>query len=156
MIHSTRFFSVLIGIFCLFTTLVFEINRDVSPPKFLEVVDMMRGFFVNTASGQVAGRYLWRSKGGSTTASSGQQLEKQCFFEIVLDTGITYNKSGVADPNPVSGVSLTPEGGCVKAKKIYRLKEDQAFSLSLELSLKRKGCAASVCRFPPSLRWRGW
>jgi hypothetical protein len=108
--------SVLIGISCLFTTLVFEINRDVSPPKFLEVVDMMRGFFVNTASGQVAGRYLWRSKGGSTTASSGQQLEKQYFLEIVLDTGITYNKSGVADPNPVSGVSLTPEGGSVKAK----------------------------------------
>ena len=42
--------SVLIGIFCLFTTLVFEINRDVSRPKFLVVVDMMRGFFVNTAS----------------------------------------------------------------------------------------------------------
>ncbi len=78
---------------------------------------MMRGIFVNTASGQVAaGRYLWRSKGGSTTASSGQQLEKQCFLEIVLDTGIKYNKSGVADPNPVSGVFLTPEGGCVKAK----------------------------------------
>jgi hypothetical protein len=78
----------------------------------------MRGFFVNTASGQVAGRYryLWTSKGGSTTASSVQQLEKQCLLEIVTDTGITYNKSGVADPNPVSGVSLTPEGGSVKAK----------------------------------------
>ena len=52
--------SVLIDIFCLFTTLVFEINRDVSRPKFLVVVDMMKGFFVNTASGQVAGRFLWR------------------------------------------------------------------------------------------------
>ncbi len=43
-----------------------------------------------------------------------------------------------------------------RPKKIYRLKEDQAFSLSLELGLKRKSCAASVCRFPPSLCWRGW
>ncbi len=42
------------------------------------------------------------------------------------------------------------------SKKIYRLKEDQAFSLSLELGLKRKSCVASVCRFPPSLCWRGW
>ncbi len=42
------------------------------------------------------------------------------------------------------------------AKKIYRLKEDQAFSLSLELGSERKSCAASVCRFPPSLRRRGW
>jgi hypothetical protein len=41
-------------------------------------------------------------------------------------------------------------------KKIYRLKEDQAFSLSLELGLKRKSCAAFVCRFPPSICWRGW
>jgi hypothetical protein len=55
-------------------------------------------------------------KGATTTASSVQQLEKQCLLEIVIDTGITYNKSGVADPNPVSGVSLTPEGGSVKAK----------------------------------------
>jgi hypothetical protein len=39
-------------------------------------------------------------------------------------------------------------GGCtlwVFSKKIYRLKEDQAFSPSLELGLKRKSCAASVC-----------
>jgi hypothetical protein len=43
----------------------------------------------------------------------------------------------------------------IDPKKIYRLKEDQAFLLSLELGLKRKGCAASVCRFPPSLPWGG-
>ncbi len=41
-------------------------------------------------------------------------------------------------------------------KKIYRLKEDQAFSLSLELGSERKSCAASVCSFPPSFRRRGW
>jgi hypothetical protein len=55
-------------------------------------------------------------KGGTTTAASVQQLQKQCFLEIVIDTGIRYNKSGVADPNPVSGVSLTPGAGSVMAK----------------------------------------
>jgi hypothetical protein len=36
------------------------------------------------------------------------------FLEIVIDT---YNKSGVADPNPGSGVSLTQGAGSVMAKK---------------------------------------
>jgi hypothetical protein len=35
------------------------------------------------------------------------------FLEIVIDT---YNKSGVADPNPGSGVSLTQGAGSVIAK----------------------------------------
>jgi hypothetical protein len=38
-------------------------------------------------------------------------------------------------------------------KKIYRLKEDQAFSLSLELGRREK---VAWCRFPPSLCRRGW
>jgi hypothetical protein len=38
------------------------------------------------------------------------------FLEIEIDTGITYNKSGVADPNPGSGVSLTQGAGSVMAK----------------------------------------
>jgi hypothetical protein len=32
---------------------------------------------------------------------------KTMFLEMVIDTGITYYKSGIADPNPGSGVSLT-------------------------------------------------
>jgi hypothetical protein len=38
---------------------------------------------------------------------------KKMFLEIVIDT---YNKSGVADPNPGSGVSLTQGAGSVIAK----------------------------------------
>ncbi len=38
--------------------------------------------------------------------------------------------------------------GTVRTKKIYRLKEDQAFWLSLELG-RREKVAQHVCRFPP-------
>ncbi len=44
----------------------------------------------------------------------------------------------------------------VRPKKIYRLKEGQAFSLSLELGRREKvAWQASVCRVPPSLCRRG-
>jgi hypothetical protein len=41
---------------------------------------------------------------------------KNNFGNSIIDTGITYNKSGVADPNPVSGISLDPRGGSVMSK----------------------------------------
>jgi hypothetical protein len=34
-------------------------------------------------------------------------------------------------------------------KKIYRFKEDQAFSLSLELGRREKVVRHPICRFPP-------
>jgi hypothetical protein len=46
--------------------------------------------------------------------------------------------------------------GGVTSKKIYRLKEDQAFLLSLELGRREKVAQHPVCRFPHSFHWRGW
>jgi hypothetical protein len=105
--------SVLIGNFCLFTTLVFEICVTT---KIFGSCRQDERFFVLTL---LADRLLLVLVEEVKVPPPPLLLFsnwKKTFLEIVIDTGITYNKSGVADPNPGSGVSLTQGAGSVMAK----------------------------------------